>query len=69
MATQLEPFAVMLHRRSRDGESVKQLAAAFGIPEDRVAQRLRVAAVYAERHAVRPGLGNGTERSGGPERR
>ncbi len=44
-----EPFAIMLHRRYRAGETIRQLAAAFQIPEDRVAQRIRAAAIYTER--------------------
>jgi DNA-directed RNA polymerase specialized sigma24 family protein len=44
-----ESFPMLLYRRFSEGESVEQLAARFGIPEERVAVRLRVAEQYAER--------------------
>ncbi len=44
-----ESFPMLLYRRFSEGESVEQLAETFGIPEDRVAIRLRVAERYAER--------------------
>jgi hypothetical protein len=53
MTTRFEPFAVMLHRRYRGGETIAQLAAAFEIPEDRVARRIDAAAIYVERQRVR----------------
>jgi hypothetical protein len=56
MTKRFEPFAVMLHRRHRGGETIGQLAAAFDIPEDRVAQRIRAAAIYVERHRVQQDL-------------
>jgi hypothetical protein len=40
---------MMLHRRYSAGETVSQLAVLFDIPEDRVAQRIRAAALYAQR--------------------
>lgn len=52
-----EPFAMMLHRRYRDGETVQQLAVRFGIPEDRVAQRIRAAKLYAARQKTNDGSG------------
>ena len=51
-----EPFALMLYRRHRDGETVEQLAAAFGIPEERVAVRIRAAATHVEREKTQQGL-------------
>ncbi len=51
-----EPFAVMLYRRHRDGETVEDLAAAFGIPEDRVRMRIRAAATHMERERTQSGL-------------
>ncbi len=56
MVRRFEPFALMLHRRYRDGETVAQLAAVFQIPEDRVMQRIRIATIYAEREATRDAL-------------
>jgi hypothetical protein len=56
MGRRFEPFALMLHRRHSGGESVADLAAAFQIPEERVAQRLRVASVFAAQQAMRSGL-------------
>jgi hypothetical protein len=56
MTTPFEPFAVMLHRRYRGGETVAQLAAAFDIPEDRVARRIDAAAIYVERQRIRQDL-------------
>ena len=44
-----EPFALMLYRRYRKGETVQQLAMRFDIPEDRVVMRLRAAEMYQER--------------------
>jgi DNA-directed RNA polymerase specialized sigma24 family protein len=44
-----QPFALMLYRRYLEGETVEQLAAGLGIPEDRIEQRIRVAALYRER--------------------
>ena len=51
-----EPFAVMLYRRHREGETIAELAAAFGIPEDRVEARIRAAATHLEREKTRSGL-------------
>ncbi len=56
MRLAIEPFALLLYRRHRAGESVAELAAAFGIPEDRVSMRLRVAAAHAERLDVEQSL-------------
>lgn len=56
MPAVFEPFAVMLHRRHSAGDSVQQLAAEFEIPEERVSQRIRVAALYAERRKTQQGL-------------
>jgi Zn-dependent peptidase ImmA (M78 family) len=44
-----ESFPMQLYRRYSDGESLEDLAATFGIPEERVATRLRVAEQFAER--------------------
>ncbi len=49
MKHQLEPFALMLYRRHQDGESIRQIAEGFGIPEDRVNQRIRAAAAFEQR--------------------
>lgn len=47
---------MMLYRRFRGGETVTELAAQFEIAEDRVEQRLRVAALYEERRKMDAGL-------------
>lgn len=54
----------MLHRRHREGETIRQLAAAFEIPEDRVAQRIRAAAIYAERQSARKDLLDSADTAG-----
>lgn len=41
-----EPFAVQIYRRFLNGETVKQLARALGIPADRVEKRIHAAAEY-----------------------
>ena len=51
-----EPFALALYRRFLDGETVQQLAVWLSIPEDRVAQRIRAAALFHERQKTRGGL-------------
>jgi DNA-directed RNA polymerase specialized sigma24 family protein len=51
-----EPFALVLYRRHRDGETIEELAAAFGIPEDRVEVRIRAAATHIERERTQSGL-------------
>lgn len=51
-----EPFALTLYRRFLDGETVPQLAAWLSIPEERVVQRIRVAALFYERQKTRGGL-------------
>ncbi len=56
MDAQAESFPMMLYRRFCDGETVTQLAAEFDISEDRVAVRLRVAALYEERRRTEAGL-------------
>jgi hypothetical protein len=56
MTKRFEPFAVMLHRRHRRGETIRELALAFDIPEDRVAQRVHAAAIYVERHRIQQDL-------------
>ncbi len=44
-----QPFAVMLYQRYLDGETVEDLAAGLGIPEERIQQRIRVAALFQQR--------------------
>jgi hypothetical protein len=56
MDTITESFAMMLYRRFSGGETVEQLAAAFEIPEERVACRLRAAAMHTERQQGRSDL-------------
>jgi DNA-directed RNA polymerase specialized sigma24 family protein len=56
MDTIAEPFAMMLYRRFSGGETVEELAAAFGIPQDRVDRRIRAAALYTERQRTEAGL-------------
>jgi hypothetical protein len=56
MTAPIEPFALMLYRRHRSGETIQQLAAAFEIPEDRVTARLEAAAMYEQREKNRAGL-------------
>jgi hypothetical protein len=51
-----ESFPMVLYRRFNDGETIQQLAATFGIPEERVAQRVRAAALSAERLKTQEGL-------------
>jgi hypothetical protein len=51
-----EPFALTLYRRFLEGETVQQLAAWLSIPEDRVVQRIRAAALFYERHKTRGDL-------------
>ncbi len=41
-----EPFALEVYRRFLAGESIRVLAESLHIPEDRIEQRLRAAAVY-----------------------
>lgn len=53
---QSEPFALDLCRRFLDGETVQQLAVGLSIPEERVAQRIRAAALFYERQKTRGGL-------------
>ncbi len=50
------PFAVMLYRHHRDGATIEQLAARFGIPEERVKTRLEAAAALEERERSRAGV-------------
>jgi hypothetical protein len=52
-AAMFEPFAVQVYRRHLQGESVKQLAARYGIPPDRIERRLRAAADYLARQSRR----------------
>ena len=47
---------MMLYRRFCSGESVEELAAVFDIPEERVEQRLRAAALCEERRRTQSGL-------------
>ncbi len=56
MGEVFEPFAVMLYRRHREGATIEQLAARFGIPEERVKARLEAAAALEERERCRAGL-------------
>ncbi len=51
-----EPFALAIYRRFLGGESVRDLAEALAIPEDRIEQRLRAAELYHERQQIRNGL-------------
>ncbi len=39
----------MIYRRYLDGETVEELAAGLGIPEERIQQRIRVAALFQQR--------------------
>jgi hypothetical protein len=45
----IQPFALMLYRRFLDGETVEDLAAGLGIPEERIEQRIRVAALFQQK--------------------
>jgi len=47
---------MMLYARFRGGETVEQLAAEFGVAEERVEQRLRAAALYEGRRRTESGL-------------
>ena len=42
----MKPFAIQLYERYTQGETVEQLAAAFQIPAERVAARIRAAESY-----------------------
>lgn len=44
-----EPFAVQIYRRYLSGETAESLSAELQIPVERIEQRLRAAAAYAER--------------------
>lgn len=48
-----EPFAIELHRRFLNGETVEQLSIKLGIPADRIEARIRAAAAYLERDGKR----------------
>lgn len=48
-----EPFALQIYRRYLSGETIEQLSAALDIPRERIEQRLRAAAAYAERRDKR----------------
>ncbi len=56
MSHRIEPFALQLFRRHKNGESVEALALGLGIPEDRIRQRLRVAELLYERQTVHDDL-------------
>jgi hypothetical protein len=56
MSHSIEPFALQLFRRHRDGESIEALALGLGIPEERIRQRLRVASLLYERRSTSEGL-------------
>ncbi len=56
MDAQAESFPMMLYQRFRSGESVEQLAVLFEISADRVARRLRAAALCQERRQTAAGL-------------
>lgn len=56
MSYRIEPFALQLFRRHRNGESVEALALGLGIPEDRIRQRLRVAELLYERQTAQDGV-------------
>ena len=56
METLPEPFALTLYRRVLEGETVRQLSESLSIPEERVSQRVRVAARFWEHHKARVGL-------------
>ncbi len=51
-----EPLAITLYRRFLNGETVQELAAALAIPEERVDQRIRAAALYSERTKLEANL-------------
>jgi len=52
MSQRVEPFALQLLRRHRNGESIEALAVGLGIPVDRVEMRLRVAAMLYEQQSA-----------------
>mgnify|MGYP001361000467 CR=1 FL=1 len=56
MSQHIEPFALQLFKRHRNGESVEALSLGLGIPEGRIRQRLRVAAMLYERQAAHDNL-------------
>ena len=47
----MEPLAIEIYRRYLNGETVEQLSADLGIPEERIEYRLRAAQAYVQRHA------------------
>ncbi len=58
MTDHIEPFALQLYRRFKDGESIEALASCLGIPEDRVRQRIRVASAFHTREMTHSGVGS-----------
>jgi hypothetical protein len=52
----MEPLALILYRRFREGETMQDLAEQLAIPEDRVGQRLRAAALYYDRQRMQQNL-------------
>ncbi len=56
MRLRYQPFAIQLYRRHLGGESVEELAASLGIPEERIRQRIRVAALCRQSDANQDGL-------------
>lgn len=54
MTNHFEPFALQLYRRHANGETIEQLASDLGIPEERVAQRIRVAGRFLEHRDGHP---------------
>ena len=46
----MQPFALELYKQYLSGKSVGQLATELGIPFDRIAQRIRVAAEFTSRN-------------------
>jgi hypothetical protein len=48
----MQSFALELYQQYLNGKSVVQLATELGIPIERIAQRIRVAAAYTSTHRV-----------------
>jgi len=49
----MKPFAILLYERYMRGETIERLAAAFNIPVERIAIRIRAAESYIHQHATR----------------
>lgn len=49
----VEAFAIQIYRRFLKGESIARLSEEFGIPAERIEQRIRAAQLHLERQPRR----------------